>query len=493
MHLRFPAIALIFATILGGTIYTLHLQGLVTAPNEVYARFAAIGLFLVSFLILVWQKVKKHRFSWDDFYKNDTLIIASFTLLLVSFFFIKDVSYYLVALFGVSCLARILYTRKFYVPPSFFYFIIAYALLMFLGTIGTSKGFHFPDRIISFFVLPLSFCFFYLPRKTLLQIGEVFFKAGIIALLISLLYWFYNFLHLDADFTKWVFGKTGYMAQMTGWESQAGGAFLWELGPTKGIALHYSAYSFVNSWSYLFHPTTNSIVILSGLIVGFYLYYKKGELLTISKWDLLLYIIPCLLIIMLMQSRIGLAGFILIVGITGLYYLVLKTKYPKIALIIYFVIVGASLLLLGDKISGFAKDDIRSSYRKIAVSYIQENFWWGSGFNEQRLVLKQQAEKIKDILPENVYPHTSHPITHVHNQFLDDTVRYGILGFVVLIAMLLAIAYYAIKNRSYLLQVFLCFVLFFMWIESGEFMIILAFVLFFTAISESKKLKKNKI
>jgi O-antigen ligase len=358
---------------------------------------------------------------------------------------------------------------------------------MFLGTIGTEKGFHFPDQTLRFYLLPLVFCFFRLSKKSLLQIAEVFFKMGIIFSAITILYWFYNFLHLDAGFVEWITKKTGYIAQMTAWESQAEAQhYWWENTLTKDSLTYYSAYFFVSSWSYLHHPTTNSIILLVGLITGFYLYHKKNEFPTISKWDLLLYIVLCLLVIMLLQSRIGVVGFLLIAGITGLYYLRLKIRHFKIGLAIYILLAGASLVILNDKISDFANDDARDAYRRIAVSYIQEHFWWGSGFDEQQLVLERQAEKMKDVLPPSVYPHINSPITHVHNQFLGSIVQYGILGLIVLLAMLTAIAYYAVKNRSYLLQTFLCFIFLFMLIEEGEFLIILTFILFFTAISEAK-------
>ena len=300
---------------------------------------------------------------------------------------------------------------------------------------------------------------------------------AIIYLSISVLYWFYNFLYLDVSFIEWITGKTNYQAQMIGWESQN--------------QVYYSAYFFVNSWTTLYHPTPISIVVLAGLITGFYLYHKKDEFPTISKWDLLLYIVLCLLIILLMQSRIGIIGFILITSITGLYYLKQKTKYFKIGLLAYLLLGGASLMLFGDKISSFINDDIRDAYRRIAVSYIQEHFWYGSGFGQHRLALEQQAEKIKDTLPEMVYPNCGDcQITHVHNQFLGNMVQFGIFGLIALVAMLAAIAYYAIKNRSYLLQTFLCFIIFFMMIEEGEFILILLFIMFFTAINESKKLDK---
>ena len=473
MTFRFSAVVLSLTVLLGGLIYMLHLLGLVTAANEVYARFCALGLFVAGFLLLGWQKVKSHRFSWDDIYKNDTFIVFSLTTLLASLYLSSKLShsYYIIGVFAFAGLIHFFYTRKFYPPPTFFYLIFAYALLLFFGTIGTQKGFRFPSQTLSFYVLPLAYCCFCLSKKTLLQIGGFFYKTGIIFLSLCVLYWWFNFLHLNVNFVEWITGKTTYETQMIGWKN----------------VINYHAYYFVNAWSYRYHPTQVSIVVLGGLITGFYLYYKKDEFPTISKWDLLIYTVFCLLIILLMQSRIGVVGFILIIGITGLYYLKLKTKYFKIALLAYFLLGGASLMVFGNKVSGFVNDDIRDAYRKIAISYIQEHFWWGSGFDEQRFVLEQQAEKIKDILPAMVYPNcVDCSITHVHNQFLGIMVQFGILGLIVLIAMLAAIAYYAIKNRSYLLLTFLGFMFFFMLIEEGEYILMLIFITFFTAINEAK-------
>lgn len=485
---QFPVVVIAFTALLGVFIYVLHLFNLVTPANEVYARFCALALFIVGFVLLGLQEAKNHKLSWDDIYKNNTLIIISLTFVLVSFFLTKRVSYYAIGLFAAASLLHLLYTRKFYVPPTFVYFIFAYALLILFGTIGTLRGFHIPNHVDNFFVFPLAFCCFSLSKKALLKIGKLFFRAGIIFLAISVLYWFYNFLHLDADFIEWIIGKSIYLTQMVGWETQATTHNYWlDNVVTKDTVIPYSAYFFVDSWTYSYHPSTNIITLLGGVIVGFYLYGKKDEFFTISKWELLLYAVLCLLTIMLLQSRIGFIGFFLIVFITGFYFLKLRIKRFKIALLAYLLLSGASLVVLDSKISSFVNDDIRDAYRRIAVSYIQEHFWWGSGFNQQQVVLEQQAEKMKDLLPETVYPHKNLPITHVHNQFLGNMVQFGVWGLIVLVAMLVAIAYYAIKNRNYSLQTFLCFVLFFMLIEEGEYMKILAFITFFAAISESEK------
>jgi O-antigen ligase len=195
----------------------------------------------------------------------------------------------------------------------------------------------------------------------------------------------------------------------------------------------------------------------------------------------------CLLVILLMESRYGVVGFFLVSSVTGLYYLKLKTKYFKIGILLFVLLGAVGLLALNSKDSNLVNDDTRSVYRRIAVSYIQNHLWWGSGFDQERLVLEQQAEKIKDTLPQNVYPHNAHPITHVHNQYLGSMVQFGVWGLAVLIAMLVAIACYAVKNRSYLLLTLLCFFGFFMWIEEGEYVKFLIFLVFFTALSEAEK------
>jgi hypothetical protein len=247
MPIRFPAIVLIFTAILGGIIYTLHLQGFVTVANEVYARFVAIGLFAVGFLLIAWQKAKHHRFSWGDFGKNDTPVIVSFMLLLVASFVLPRVGDYLVAFVGVAAVVHVCFSRKFYPPTKIYYFIFLYALLMFFGTIGSEKGFHFPDRTLPFYVLPLSFCFFRFPKETWLKIADVFFKMTIVFTVICILYWWYNFLLLDANFVTWVTGKADYCLEISAENVLCQSAYLW-----------------ANKWSGYTHPSVVSFVLFFG-------------------------------------------------------------------------------------------------------------------------------------------------------------------------------------------------------------------------------------
>ena len=493
MPIRFSAIILIFIALFGSAIYVFHLFGLVTAANEVYVRFIALGIFIAGFGFLGWQKARHHRFSWDDIYKNNTLIIATLTVLLTSLFLYQEISHYAIGIFVGASFVHFLYTRKFYPPNKLFYFVFLYALLLFFRTIGTEHGFHFPDRTLAFYVLPLAFCFFQLSKDTLLKIAEVFFKTTILFLAICVLYWWYNFLHLDANFIQWITEKTNHLAQMTGWETQATTHHSLENVVTRDTLIYYSGYFFVNSWSGFTHPTFVSIILFFGLIVGFYLYYKKNTFLSITKLDLALYIVLCFFVILLMQSRVGIVGFLIIICISSLYYLKYRTKFFKLGLLLLFVFGSTALYVTDLSESRFTTDETRDVLRQVSVSYIKENFWWGAGFRQERIVLQRQAEKMENVLAD-VPPHILDTISYSHNQFLGDTVQFGIWGFIVLMAMLVAIALYAIRSRSYLLQMFLCSMFLIMlidqplYIQTGitRFMV---FLVFFTAISEPESRK----
>ncbi len=499
MGIRFPFIVPGITALLGGIIYILHLFGFVTSANEVYARFCALGLFFAGFILLGWKKAKHHRFSWDDIYKNNTLITITLTILLGSLLIDKKAVHCIIGVFAGVSFLHFLYTRKFYPPPQFFYFIIAYALLLLVGTmVSNSTGFRYLDKTISFYAIPLAFCFFSLSKKTLLDIGEIFFKASILFLSLCLLYWWFNFLHLNVNFIDWITGKTHYPVEITGWQEQAKimNSHWRNIHDWREVK-HFSASYFVNSWSYNYHPTYISFTLLSGLIAGFYLYYKRTSSSNIIKWDLLLYTGFCFPVIMLMQSRVGFTGLIFVIAATGLYYLKLtfKNKYFAIGLLLYLLLGGAGAYVLKDKIAGFTNDNIRNGIRQVTVSYIQENFWWGSGMRHEQFVLEQQAEKIKEELSGFIYPNNSyHQIVHAHNQFLGDMVQFGIWGLIALAAMLAAIAYYAVKNRSYLLQMLLGITLLLMMIDEplyGQSYRFLVFLFFFTAINESMKKKLN--
>jgi hypothetical protein len=437
-------------------------------------------MFVVGAGILAWHGAKNHKFSLADFYRGNYLIIISLSILLVGVIFHQKIGNFATGVFIGAAFLHFLCNGKFYQFNRLFFFLFLYAILLLAGTIGTEKGFHFPDITLSFYLLPLSLCFFRLSRETLLRIGRFFFRVMIIYMLICVIYWWFNFLYLDTSFSHWVTHKLYFPVEMNDWVAQT----------KKCSDGYFAAFFFVNSWAYYYHPSYISLVLFFGLITGFYLYYKKNALSVVTRFELILYIVLCFVSIILMESRVGFVGFLFILAVTGLYYFKLKTRYFKIVLPLCLLLGISALFLLNDKISEFADDELRATYQILAIDHIKEHFWWGCGFHEQKAALVEQAQKINMDLPHAIEPR------HTHNQFLGDMVEYGIWGLLALTSMLCAFARYAVKKRSYLLQMLLCVTVLLMFVDEPLYIQegvtrFTVFLIFFVAVSESSSDEEN--
>ena len=474
-NVKFLHITLIFFALAFVSAYILSLFRLVNAENELYARYFLIGIFVVSFLLLVWQNIRHHKFSFNDILKNETAIIVTLSILLMSCLFHKNFSIYATGFFVGAVLFYLILNGKFYSFSKIYIFLFLYALLQLFGTIGTKKGFHFPEMTYTFYLVPFAFSFFKLSEKTLLKIAQFFFRITFIYLIICILYWWFNFQYLNYNLTDWVTNKLFITIDMPHWLEQRE----YRYGNT------FSAFLFVNAWSIFFHPTHISFTISLAMILGIYLFYKNK----INFWELLFFVVSALFTMILLESRIGFVFFVLILLISFLIYVKLKTKYFKIVFLTTFLALFASVFLLKNSINNFVADDVRYINKTLAINYIEDNFWWGNGTRQQWAALLSQAEKMKNEFHiENYYDIK----TCAHNQFLGDMVQFGIFGAVFLAALLISIMIFAIKQRSYLLAMLVLTLLLFMQIDEPFYTqegitTFTIFLTFFVAISQSKE------
>lgn len=477
MQNRFSSLVLLGGILFFVVIYLFHLVDLVKSENEIYIRFFSLGLFILGVLLLLTSEIKKFHLPFSDIVKNNTLVIIPLVFLLIATIFHRKVGIYATGFFVLMSLVHLVLNKKLYKLNKLYYFLFGYFLLLFFGTISTPKGFHFPELTYTFLVVPISFCFFNLSHDTLIRIARVFFRIMTIYLMVCVLYWWYNFLHLDVDFMCWITQKKNIVIWMADWEPQ--------IRLVNGIT--FPVYFFVNSWAYYSHPSYISLVLFFGLITGFYLYHKKDKQGIVSKFELTLYVVLCLFVEALMESRIGFVGCVFILAATGLYYAKIRLKMFKVAIIVYIIVGGGALLFMQDTVQGFIGDKARSTYSTLAIHYIEDHFWWGAGTQQQHVALKYQEEKMKDTIPP-----VERKIVYTHNQFLGNMVQYGIWGFIALVLLLYIIILYSIKERSYLLQMLMAVFILFMMIEEPLYTQegitrFTVFLVFFVAISESKK------
>ncbi|HHT23656.1 MAG TPA: O-antigen ligase family protein [Bacteroidales bacterium] len=484
VKLRFPAIVLAIGLFFFLAIYLLYTGGLVTQKTEIYFRYSLIGLFLLSIISFFLFSGKQLDLFKKQTKKEYSLLLTSLMLLPIATLFSIDIGNYATGIFVGCALLYFILNRKLYQFNKIYLYLFLYAGLMTVGTIGTTKGFRFPDTALSFLVLPIAYTFFNLPRETLFKIAHFVFRAMIIYMVISVLYWWFNFLHLDSNFLDWITSKQCFnTTEMMEWENQT---FL-------ALGTLYGAHFFVTSWAYYYHPSYITLVLFFGLILGLYLLYKKKPIQTVTKFEIFSYVVLLFLLIALMESRIGLVNLLVILCATALYYIKLEASHFKTALITLAVIASASLFIMDDRIESFVFDNVRKTDYTLATNYIKDHFWWGTGFDEQKIGLTEQEELMKDVLPP-----IGRDKTYTHNQLLGNMVQYGIWGALVLIVFLVALIRYAVKTRSYLLQMFLLTIILFMMIEEplyGQkgFTIFTVFLTFFIAVGESDKPRKSYI
>ncbi len=433
---------------------------IITSYNRVEFGNLLLGAFIL--IIISLFVIELRALNINTFKKMSLGLLAlSLTLLLVLSIFDMKTGIYGTAFFIFSTLIYVIIHGKVYSLNSIYLVVFAYPFLEFMGTIGTAKGFHFPEITYSFYLIPLAFSCFRLRKDTLLYILKLFIHILLIFIAFSIIFWYYNLIHSDVKFIDWITKKTF----------------------VNGV----SAYKFVADWSRYCHPSYINLVLLPGLISILYLYYQKNEKAWISKSELFLYVIGCISFQLLSESRIGLVALALILLVTALYYLRLKAWNFKPILMFVLVCVSIGLFIGQNKVSSFLSDPVRKTDNALAINYIKSNPWWGIGFGNEHLVLIEQEKIVKK---ELILIHTDK--TYVHNELLGTMIQFGIPGAVILLIFLVGLFWYAFKSRSYLLQLFMLLYFLFMLIEEPlyvqegitRFMIFLAF---FIHLSECDK------
>jgi len=437
-----------------------HKQIDILIPTFDCFKTVLLTLFIVTSLVIGLFE-SNFFYSPKSFLSTHALLVFSISVMLILSIFHKQVGIYGTAVFIICTLIYVIVNGKIYSLNPIYLVVFAYPILEFLGTIGTDKGFHFPEITYSFYLIPFAFSSFRLKKETLLHILKYFIRIMLIFIVFSIIYWYYCVQHFDISILEWIIKKTD----------------------VNGIP----AYRFVADWSGYVHPSYINLVLLPGLISILYLYYKKNVNVNMTGLEVFIYISGCISFQLLSESRVGLVAVALILLFTVLYYLHLKARYFKPILMLVLISGSVGLYLEQNKVSGFITDPVRKTDSTLAISYIKNHLWWGIGYGNEDKILNQQ-EKIIDKKLILILT----PKTYVHNELLGTMVQFGIPGAIILLILVFGLLWYSFKSRSYLLQLFVFIYILFMLIEEPfysqegitRFMVFLAF---FIHISECEK------
>jgi hypothetical protein len=445
-------------------ISILNTQHIVTAENRVYVEHGLQALFLAGVILLGWHEMGYPRITKSLFSARNSVLLSLSLLLILCIN--QRIGQFATGIFVTCAFVYFLINGKLYEINKVYYFLFLYVLLRFLGTIGTNDGFRFPEKLFTFILLPLAFSFVRIEKGTSFRVLRIFFRAMLVYMACTLVYWWYNIQRFGLSVGTWLISKETLHDGLP--------PFHWTSG-----------------WALYEHPSYISLVLIAGLISGFYLYFKKQSDSRISELELIVYAAFIALTVLVLESRIGVVVTILTIAITFLYYLRLNNIYFKRIAVILLVAGMGGLFYMGDSVSGFMADNVRKTDNTLALNYIKAHPWWGVGFHQQALALKQQEQIMLNELPALPFPKT-----YTHNQLLGDMVQFGVAGALVLVLLIVGLVRYSLQSRSYLLQLFMCVCIVFMCIEEplyGQAGItrFMVFLSFFIHISESDKPMKS--
>jgi O-antigen ligase len=237
---------------------------------------------------------------------------------------------------------------------------------------------------------------------------------------------------------------------------------------------YYTNLSWTHHPSYLALYFTFAVAILMAWIL-------ESSTKIIFKRNLaILLIIHFQIFIVLLSSKAGMIGFVLICALIIVWFLMKKKKEMKLSLTVTFIVIGTFILFLflfPASINRFntAKKSIEDTHIpnsqktegsvarlmvwKSSLEVIKENFLFGVGTGDVKteLIKKYEEKGILQALKENL---------NAHSQYLQTFIALGFVGFILLLSCLVFPSIHAFNKGNILIILFIALFAFHILVES---------------------------
>jgi len=306
-----------------------------------------------------------------------------------------------------------------------FFLLISFYLLHIVGLIYTQnlkQGFSEIEKKVTIFLFPiLLFASNELYRKKFNYILISFISGNLLASLICLGIAFYKYFFLNINQTVYDTLSTKY------------GVFIY------------------TQLSYFLHPSYFSMYLILCIVMLFYFISKNPNL----KIKILLFILLFIFVgmVALLSSRANYFSLIITVIFSGFIYKILKKTYAKfifvsgIILIISFFLINGPRNIDKSVIKQKMFSNIRGIIWEDSFEIIKENFLFGIGTGDAADELDKKLEE------GNVQPW--YRGLNAHNQYIETFIELGFLGISVLVSIFGIAIINSIKQKNYLLLLFL--------------------------------------
>ncbi|HQF11462.1 MAG TPA: hypothetical protein PKV22_04255 [Paludibacteraceae bacterium] len=378
---------------------------------------------LILFLVVFKSYLPKSNFSWDN------ILTVSLFFLLISTVLSVNVSITATVLFVVLAVLFAIVKKKHFQPHPLFYFMAAYYLFQYVGllwSIDTAYGWRFVGRGLSFIVLPLAFGFYSVSEEKKNLLLRIFFRFLEVYLLMVIVAYFYQVQFHKVDFGVGFHLKKNYFSSPV----------------PPGVD-----YYLLLGWAGYNHPTFVSFILTLMFGIEFYLWRNDNspQTVKISGFEMGFYGFMTAVVILLLQSRIGMIMFPFGIFLTLLYSLRKKKKLVLSAVVFSCLLVLSAGFYIYKNYRGYFYDRPREIQTDIVLSFLKDHYLLGTGTGGMKVLIPW-------------FP-------TAHNQFLGDLFHLGIPGLLLLLSLMGSSFYFACKDKNFLLLYFLLIYFVMMQIE----------------------------
>jgi len=378
---------------------------------------------LILFLVVCKSYLPKSNFSWDN------ILTVSLFFLLISTVLSVNVSITATVIFVVLAVLFAIVKKKHFQPHPLFYFMAAYYLFQYVGllwSIDPAYGWRFVGRGLSFIVLPLAFGFYSVSEEKKNLLLRIFFRFLEVYLLMVIVAYFYQVQFHKVDFGVGFHLKKNYFSSPV----------------PPGVD-----YYLLLGWAGYNHPTFVSFILTLMFGIGFYLWRNDNspQTVKISGFEMGFYGFMTAVIILLLQSRIGMIMFPFGIFLTLLYSLRKKKKLVLSAVVFSCLLVLSAGFYIYKNYRGYFYDRPREIQTDIVLSFLKDHYLLGTGTGGMKVLIPW-------------FP-------TAHNQFLGDLFHLGIPGLLLLLSLMGSSFYFACKDKNFLLLYFLLIYFVMMQIE----------------------------
>lgn len=362
------------------------------------------------------------------------LLEAGLAIQLLTLFVDSKITIYGTAIFAIStCIYFFLNKRKcfkIYCPPItiFFYVYFLIHLTGIIWAIDRPYAFREMERYISFLLFPVLFSMVQFSTESTKRLAVFFVRSALVFCLLSLVNGIHHATISDVTLIEWIKNSKTYYPLIT------------------------------TLFSEQMHPTFVAMSLITAYITAAYLRSKKN--IRLVEYISLLILIG--IYIVLSGSRMGLLAFIAIIGL-DIFLLMKFSIKMKVVIGIAGLILCFLLFFKTESQITNRHDPIRERMHRASIEKIKEHPLTGYGTGGYRVGFEHA---LQTAIHDNKMEEACFHCFHSHNQYIDETLQYGVVWLCIFCGYLLYLLWFAFRFRNYGLLLFIVLQLLHMFSDS---------------------------